>query len=152
MQWIIIFFEIFHGFTNKLATIWGVNLALPNSPNQDETKKEPTPPKQIPYSQRKKSSATGEAPGAANGAGGDAGEPGEMFKMPKKKSVQRKPIEKKEEEAPGFAGMKLKKAERVQRKWDDDKMESVDLKHHEFEKEPLEEGVSLEMNSLSGPG
>merc|ERR1712226_1577488 len=113
----------------------------------DETKKEPTPPKQIPYSQRKKSSATGEAPGAANGAGGDAGEPGEMFKMPKKKSVQRKPIEKKEEEAPGFAGMKLKKAERVQRKWDDDKMESVDLKHHEFEKEPLEEGPELTCES-----
>ena len=120
-----------------------------HSINQDETKKEKTPPKQIPYSQRKKSSATGEAPKPE----GDEpeGEPGEMFKMPKKKSVQRKPIEKKEEEAPGFAGMKLKKAERVQRKWDDDKMESVDLKHHEFEKEPLEEGVSLEMNSWSGP-
>merc|ERR1712083_1008666 len=110
----------------------GVNIVLPNSSNQDETKK---------------SSATGEAPGAANGAGGDAGEPGEMFKMPKKKSVQRKPIEKKEEEAPGFAGMKLKKAERVQRKWDDDKMETVDLKHHEFEKEPLEEGPELTCES-----
>merc|ERR1712198_338413 len=48
----------------------------------DETKKEKTPPKQIPYSQRKKSSATGEAPKPE----GDEpeGEPGEMFKMPKK--------------------------------------------------------------------
>ena len=62
--------------------------------------------------------------------------------MPKKKSVARKPLEKKEEEVPAFAGMKLKKSERVQRKFDDNKMETVDLKHHEFEKEPLEEGVS----------
>lgn len=109
--------------------------------NQDETKKEKTPPKQIPYSQRKKSSATGEAPKPE----GDEpeGEPGEMFKMPKKKSVARKPVEKKEEEVPAFAGMKLKKSERVQRKWDDDKMETVDLKHHEFEKIPQEEGVSF---------
>ena len=136
-------------FTDKLAIISVVNLVLLNSNNQDETKKEPTPPKQIPYSQRKKSSATGDAPGAAaaNGAGGE-GEPGEMFKMPKKKSVARKPLEKKEEETPAFAGMKLKKSERVQRKWDDDKMETVDLKHHEFEKEPLEEGVSFETKSF----
>merc|ERR1711981_1149325 len=105
----------------------------------DENKKmEPTPPKSVPYSQRKKSGA-GQAPGE-NGA-----EPaeGEMFKMPKKKSVARKPLEKKEEEVPAFAGMKLKKSERVQRKWDDDKMETVDLKHHEFEKVPLEEGPEL---------
>ena len=136
-------------FTDKLAIISVVNLVLLNSNNQDETKKEPTPPKQIPYSQRKKSSATGDAPGAAaaNGAGGE-GEPGEMFKMPKKKSVARKPLEKKEEETPAFAGMKLKKSERVQRKWDDDKMETVDLKHHEFEKEPLEEGVSFKTKSF----
>merc|ERR1711894_648420 len=37
----------------------------PVEKKRDETKKEPTPPKQIPYSQRKKSSATGDAPGAA---------------------------------------------------------------------------------------
>ena len=111
------------------------------SNDQDENKKkEPTPPKQIPYSQRKKSS-TGEGPGAANGAEGAA--EGEMFKMPKKKSVARKPIEKKEEEVPAFAGMKLKKSERVQRKWDDGGLETVDLKHHEFEKVPLEEGVRI---------
>ena len=118
-----------------------VLIFLFHSINQDETKKEKTPPKQIPYSQRKKSSATGEAPKPE----GDEpeGEPGEMFKMPKKKSVARKPVEKKEEEVPAFAGMKLKKSERVQRKWDDDKMETVDLKHHEFEKIPQEEGVSF---------
>merc|ERR1711997_1253190 len=112
----------------------------PVEKKKDENKKkEPTPPKQIPYSQRKQSGAGG--PGAANGAEGAA--EGEMFKMPKKKSGARKPIEKKEEEVPAFAGMKLKKSERVQRKWDDGGMETVDLKHHEFEKEPLEEGPEL---------
>merc|ERR1712045_685154 len=75
------------------------------------------------------------------------GEPGEMFKMPKKKSGARQPIAKKEEETPAFAGMKLKKSERVQRKWDDDKMETVDLKHHEFEKIPQEEGPELTSES-----
>ena len=69
--------------------------------------------------------------------------------MPKKKSVARKPVEKKEEEVPAFAGMKLKKSERVQRKWDDDKMETVDLKHHEFEKIPQEEGVSFRQTIFS---
>ena len=52
-----------------------------------------------------------------------------------------KPEPKKEEEVPAFAGMKLKKSERVQRKIDGPKMETVDLKHHEFEKLPLEESV-----------
>merc|ERR1712066_800358 len=54
----------------------------------ENKKKEPTPPKSVPYSQRKKSSVSGQAP-AENGA-----EPaeGEMFKMPKKKSVARKPL------------------------------------------------------------
>jgi hypothetical protein len=69
-----------------------------------------------------------------NGGGG--------FKMPKK-SGARKPLEKKEEEVPAFAGMKLKKSERVQRKIDGPKMETVDLKHHEFEKLPLEESPEL---------
>ena len=69
--------------------------------------------------------------------------------MPKKKtSVARKPLEKKEEEVPAFAGMKLKKAERVQRKIEGPKLETVDLKHHEFEKVPLEEGVSISFNIL----
>ena len=35
--------------------------------------------------------------------------------------------------------MKLRKASQVKRTWDDDKMETVDLKHHEFEKVPQEE-------------
>ena len=41
-----------------------------------------------------------------------------------------------EEAPPPFAGMKLKKSSQVKRTWNDDKMETVDLKHHEFEKIP----------------
>ena len=75
-----------------------------------------------------------------SGMGGAGENGGGGFKMPKK-SGARKPLEKKEEEVPAFAGMKLKKSERVQRKIDGPKMETVDLKHHEFEKLPLEESV-----------
>ena len=68
-----------------------------------------------------------------------------MFKLPKKKSsVARKVTPKKsvEEEQPAF-GFKLKKASTVKRNWQDDKMETVELKHHEFEKLPQEEDVEL---------
>ena len=47
----------------------------------------------------------------------------------------------KEEEQPAFAGMKLKKAETVKRAFEETKLETVDLKHHEFEKVPQEETV-----------
>merc|ERR1712113_1231480 len=58
----------------------------PVEKKKDENKKkEPTPPKQIPYSQRKQSGAGG--PGAAHGAEGAP--EGEMLKMPKKKSGAR---------------------------------------------------------------
>merc|ERR1712110_1299239 len=81
-----------------------------------QKKKEPEPPKQE------------EKPGE-----------GDMFKLKKKSSVTpRKQIEKKEEE-PAFAGFKLKKAETVKRSWDDGGLENVNLKHHEFEKEPENE-------------
>ena len=66
--------------------------------------------------------------------------PEEAFKLRKKSSVPRKETPKKEEEpAAPFAGMKLKKSSQVKRTWDDDKMETVDLKHHESEKLPQEE-------------
>ena len=68
-----------------------------------------------------------------------------MFKLKKKSSVTpRKPIQK-EEEQPAFAGFKLKKAETVKRQWDDGGLEKVDLKHHEFEKIPQEEQVTLDL-------
>lgn len=63
-----------------------------------------------------------------------------MFKLKKKSSVtpRKAPIQK-EEEQPAFAGFKLKKATTVKREWDDGGLEKVDLKHHEFEKQPQEE-------------
>ena len=48
--------------------------------------------------------------------------------------------EPKEDESP-FGKIKLKKSETVKRTWDDDKMETVDLKHHEFERPAQEEQV-----------
>lgn len=95
----------------------------------------------MPYNQRKKSSV--------GGAPGENGAEGGGYK-PKKKSVAGG-LGKKEEEVPAFAGMKLKKSTRVQRKFDDCKMETVDLKHHDFEKLPLEEGVSRNLNTYLIP-
>lgn len=65
------------------------------------------------------------------------------FKLPKKKPSVQKQLPKeepKEEESP-FGKIKLKKAERVQRTWEDDSLEKVDLKHHEFERPPQDEEV-----------
>ena len=68
-------------------------------------------------------------------------EPGDSFKLKKKSSVgPRKQLPAKEEE-PAFGGFKLKKAETVKRQWDDGGLEGVNLKHHEFEKEPEVETV-----------
>lgn len=68
--------------------------------------------------------------------------PEEMFKLPQKKksSVTRKITPKVEEpEQPAFAEMKLRKSSIVKRTWKDEKMELVDLKHHEFEEVAQEE-------------
>ena len=62
------------------------------------------------------------------------------FKMPKKRSVPRPKEEPKEEESP-FGKMKLKKAVTVKRTWEDPNLETVDLKHHEFERAPQDEEV-----------
>ena len=68
-------------------------------------------------------------------------EAGDQFKLKKKSSVgPRKQLPAKEEE-PAFGGFKLKKAETVKRQWDDGGLEGVNLKHHEFEKEPEVETV-----------
>ena len=45
-------------------------------------------------------------------------------------------INKVEEIIPAFASIKLKKAEIVKRTWDEETLEIVDLKHHEFEAIP----------------
>ena len=47
----------------------------------------------------------------------------------------------KEEEAP-FGKISLKKSQTVKRTWDEPSMETVDLKHHEFEREPQDVEVA----------
>jgi len=47
------------------------------------------------------------------------------------------------EEEPAFAGMKLRKSSQVKRTWNDDKLQTVELKHHEFEQLPLVEEAEL---------
>merc|ERR1711997_1410718 len=65
--------------------------------------------------------------------------------QPKKSFLSQK---QKEEEQPAFAGFKLKKAETVKRQWDDGGLENVNLKHHEFEKEPQNEEPERDCNVL----
>merc|ERR1711902_346954 len=72
-------------------------------------------------------------------------EPQPEFKLPKKKVSRQIPKEEPKEEDSPFGKIKLKKAETVKRTWEDQGMESVDLKHHEFEKAPQDvepEGLS----------
>ena len=68
-------------------------------------------------------------------------EPEPELKLPKKKPSRQIPKEEPKEEESPFGKIKLKKAETVKRTWDDPGMESVDLKHHEFERAPQEEEV-----------
>ena len=68
-------------------------------------------------------------------------EPEPEFKLPKKKPSRQIPKEEPKEEESPFGKIKLKKAETVKRTWDDPGMETVDLKHHEFERAPQEEEV-----------
>merc|ERR1712210_407441 len=77
---------------------------------------------------------------------------GDQFKLKKKSSVgPRKQLPAKEEE-PAFGGFKLKKAETVKRQWDDGGLEGVNLKHHEFEKEPEVETPERNTDVLLGDG
>merc|ERR1712173_520228 len=72
-------------------------------------------------------------------------EPEPAFKLPKKKVSRQIPKEEPKEEESPFGAIKLKKAERVQRTWDDAGLETVELKHHEFERppqDPTSEGKS----------
>ena len=62
--------------------------------------------------------------------------PGLQIKKGKRKELP-------EEEEPTFVGMKLKKSSIVKRAWEDDSLETVDLKHHEFEQTPQCEDAEL---------
>lgn len=75
-----------------------------------------------------------------------------MFKLKKKSSVTPRKSIQKEEEQPAFAGFKLKKAETVKRGWDDGGLQKVDLKHHEFEKQPQEESAEKSSEILLSEG
>merc|ERR1712121_165494 len=55
-------------------------------------------------------------------------EPEPAFKLPKKKVSRQIPKEEPKEEESPFGAIKLKKAERVQRTWDDAGLETVELK------------------------
>ena len=69
----------------------------------------------------------------------DESKPVDEADKPKKKPSVHKKVSPKEEEPTAPFAVKLKKASRVKHSWDDDKLETVDLKHHEFEKIPQEE-------------
>ena len=58
------------------------------------------------------------------------------FKLPKKKPSRQIPKEEKKEEEAPFGKISLKKSQTVKRTWDEPSMETVDLKHHEFERAP----------------
>ena len=61
----------------------------------------------------------------------------ELANKPLKKATAKKPVTKQKAEEPEiFSKSRLKKAETVKREVDGPKMETVDLKHHEFENEP----------------
>ena len=72
---------------------------------------------------------------------GEGAGPGVLRKKSSGPRRQLPPKEEAKNDSP-FGAIKLKKAETVKRTWDDGGLESVDLKHHEFEKVPLEELVS----------
>ena len=63
---------------------------------------------------------------------------------------QQKPkkVIEKDTKSAEFLGFKLKKAETVKRQVEQDEMESIDLKHHEFEMQPMEEQVFVVLESF----
>ena len=106
-----------------------------------KAEKSPPPSKEPAKLDLKKKSTTGDK--KASVAKQEEQEQGEMFKMKKKSSATPRKMLPKEEEQPAFAGMKLKKAQTVKRQWDEAGLEMVDLKHHEFEKLPQDEQVTI---------
>ena len=83
--------------------------------------------------------------------------PSKIDRHPGKKdrsSVKKKPHpakavdSKQDEESSPFGGFKLKKAETVKRQVEQDAMESVKLKHHELEMQPMEEQVFVFLEKL----
>ena len=69
-------------------------------------------------------------------------EPEPEFKLPKKKPSRQIPKEEKKEEESPFGKVSLKKSQTVKRTWNEPTMETVDLKHHEFERAPQDVEVA----------
>ena len=131
--------------TGKIIGKWEKSSRHASFLHQDETKKKAEPkedkkPDPKPFKMPKKSEKKETPPEP---------EPEPEFKLPKKKPSRQIPKEEPKEEESPFGKIKLKKAETVKRTWDDPGMESVDLKHHEFERAPQEEEV-LKMTDDSG--
>merc|ERR1712048_481846 len=109
-----------------------------NKKKNEETKPEPKPePK--PFKMPKKSEKKEPPPAAPEP------EAQPEFKLPKKKPSRQIPKEEKKEEEAPFGKISLKKSQTVKRTWDEPAMETVDLKHHEFERAPQDvesEGMS----------
>ena len=74
------------------------------------------------------------------------GKPEKKMTLDEKLAAEKAKKEVKEEEAP-FAGLKLKKRERVKRQWTEPELEGVELKAHKFEELPQTEGVNRIMIS-----
>ena len=70
-------------------------------------------------------------------------EPEPEFKLPKKKPSRQIPKEEKKEEESPFGKVSLKKSQTVKRTWNEPTMETVDLKHHEFERAPQDTEVAV---------
>lgn len=71
----------------------------------------------------------------------EVGETTSQTKVKKTSIVKKKSVSAAEEEQAPFAGMKLKKAKRVQREIKEETLQTVELKHHEFENMPQIEEV-----------
>ena len=64
-------------------------------------------------------------------------------------SSKKKPSEPTQAPTESFIGFKLKKAQTVKRQVQEEGLEKVSLKHHEFEMIPQEEEVSLHKSNFS---
>merc|ERR1712111_166676 len=127
---------VFENSAGRDETTGKVTVKPDESKRKKEEPKEAPKPEPKPFKMPKKSEKKEVPPEP---------EPEPEFKLPKKKPSRQIPKEEPKEEESPFGKIKLKKSETVKRTWDDPSMETVDLKHHEFEKAPQDiepEGMS----------
>merc|ERR1712130_534335 len=127
---------VFENSAGRDETTGKVTVKPDESKRKKEEPKEAPKPEPKPFKMPKKSEKKEVPPEP---------EPEPEFKLPKKKPSRQIPKEEPKEEESPFGKIKLKKSETVKRTWADPSMETVDLKHHEFEKAPQDiepEGMS----------